>query len=115
MPFVVPLALDTSKPDWRRQFRSVKTCECGARFGWVVFHDEEYQRDRWAPYNESDGQLHHVTCPRRKRFRRTLKEPKGAAVARSAEAVKDQPSERKPSAVQGNLFGLIDPVRYGVD
>jgi hypothetical protein len=105
MPFVVPVALDTSKPDWRRQFRSVKTCECGARFGWVVFYDAEQQRDRWAPYNESDGRLHFATCPRRKRFRRPLKEPKGAAVARSL-------SPPKPAPEQASLFGGHEQQQY---
>lgn len=118
MAFTVPVALDTSKPDWKRQFRSIKRCECGERIGWVVYEDTEAQRDRWAPYNDSDGQLHFATCPKRESFRKLSRETNGAAAEpppASSPAPPPPPSRPKPAPRQAGLFGDTAPQRYGVD
>lgn len=66
-----PLQLDTNIPDWRRQFRGITVCKgptCGARIGWVIHIDEG--RERRVPYNETDGKIHHSTCPDVESFKR---------------------------------------------
>lgn len=97
-----PICLDTSTPDWRRQFRGITVCKgetCKARIGWVI-HIDDQGRERKVPYNDVDGRIHHSTCPDVESFKRAKREGRVAAVP---QCVQPKP-EPKAAPSQSSLF-----------
>lgn len=121
----VPIQLDTSRPDWRRQARSTGKCKsCEAKILWMVWHDEAGNRDRWAPYDFETGALHHKDCPAREQYRTYREDPRPQAAAALPPSVSTPPTAvSMPHRVsqttdrqlheQLGLFG--SPTRYGTD
>ena len=113
-----PLTLDTSRPDWRRQFRGITVCKgptCGAWIGWVIVIDEQ-GRERRVPYNVEDGRIHHSTCPDVEHFKRptTSSNRPADAAPTPPPAAQAKPAPR-PGKPQQTLWGDLGPTRYGVD
>ena len=94
-----PLQLDTSRADWKRQFRGITRCKgptCKAEIGWVIIDEGTWERR--VPYNTKDGKLHHSTCPDVEFF-------KAQRVGRStAPAAKpeDKPEPKQPALFSGD-------------
>jgi hypothetical protein len=102
-----PLTLDTSRPDWRRQFRGISTCtgpNCTARIGWVLWTDEG-GKERRVPYNDVDGRIHHSTCPDVEHFKRPRNSSNRPADASSTPPSPQAKPPARPGKPQLSLFG----------